>query len=190
MITLRDLKIKDAPLMLEWMKDNEISSVFAKDMSKNTIDDVEGFCRESFLLNDRVRSSKSSDSIVNGISLHFAIVDDSDDEYRGTISLKNIDIRNNSAEYAISTRKKFHGTDTAKSATVLILKKAFKEYRLHRVYLNVMEKNERAIHFYKKCGFIFEGRFRDSIIKDGIYENLEWYSILFDEFEVKWGHSL
>ena len=42
---------------------------------------------------------------------------DQDDEYLGTISLKNIDLKNKNAEYAISTRKKARGTGANQQAT-------------------------------------------------------------------------
>lgn len=45
-------------------------------------------------------------------NIHYACVDE-EDNYLGTISLKNIDIRNKNAEYAISFCKFAHGTGAA-----------------------------------------------------------------------------
>lgn len=114
--------------------------------------------------------------------LHFAIADTEADEYLGTISLKNVNLSNNSAEYAISTRRKVHGTGVAMSATKILLKKGFEEYRFHRIYLNVLETNCRAVAFYKKCGFQFEGKSRDAIFKEGKFVNLMWFSMLEKEY--------
>ena len=155
MIRLRLLKEKDAELMLEWMHEIETAEVFQKDMSSIMLEKAKEFC---------AANSECSD-ISNGDSIHFAIVDDSDDEYRGTISLKNIDFDNLSAEYAISVRKKFHGSGTASEATKLVLEKAVKEYGLHRVYLNVLPTNKKAIRFYEKSGFRYEGVSRDGIVR-------------------------
>lgn len=171
MIRLRPLEEKDAPLMLEWMHDGDIQKRFQKNMMEMTIQDTTIFCQ------------RSKETIMkNDGSIHFAIVDDTD-EYLGTISLKDLDLDNKNAEYAISTRKKVHGTGIAKVATGLILKKAFEEYGLHRVYLNVLSDNIPAICFYEKCGFRYEGEFRDCLIKDGEYTNLKWFSILKKEFK-------
>lgn len=172
MIFLRELQEKDAPLMYEWMHDPEIQIRFQKRMMEKTLEDAENFCRSAVL----------SSKLENGQNLHFAIVNDQD-EYLGTISLKKIDCDNKSAEYAISTRRKAHGTGVAKASTGLILKKAFKEYGLHRVYLNVLADNKPAIRLYEKCGFVFEGESREHLILEGKYINLKQYGILENEFD-------
>lgn len=172
MIRLRRLHEKDAPYMLEWMHNQDIQKCFQKDMLNMNLEDAVNFCRTSAI----------KDVPSDGDSNHFAIVDQ-EDEYLGTISLKNIDIRNGTAEYAIVVREKIQGHGVAKSATKLLLKKAFDEYSLHRVYLNVLESNKSAIKFYEKFGFKLEGEFRDHLIKEGKYVNLKWYGILENEFK-------
>lgn len=100
----------------------------------------------------------------------------------GTISLKSIDLDNLSAEYAISTRSKAHGTGLAKRATDDVLRFAFEQLKLHRIYLNVRRSNARAISFYEKYGFEYEGAARDAIrIPYDAYEDLLWFSILAPE---------
>ena len=44
----------------------------------------------------------------------------------------------------------------------LVLSHAFGKLRLHRVDLRVLEYNERAIRCYRACGFVEEGRERES----------------------------
>lgn len=165
-MNLRKLEKKDAELMLEWMRDIEISKNFQFDTKSMDFDKVETFIEKSKIESENI---------------HLAIVE-SDDEYLGTISLKNIDYKNNNAEYAISLRKKAIGKNVAFLATKLILEYAFDELKLEKVYLNVYSKNMRAIKFYEKFGFIYEGEFRNHIKKDGIYENLKWYSILRSDY--------
>lgn len=174
MIVLRQLKEEDAPFMLEWMHDSEIQKGFQKEMSKMDLSDVVRFCREA----------KISSCPQDMQTRHFAIVDNEDDEYLGTISLKNIDNKNRTAEYAISTRKKVHGRGIAKKATGLLLKKAFQDYNLNRVYLSVLKNNKAAIALYERSGFVFEGMARNHILKDGTFETLMWYGMLREEFDV------
>lgn len=174
MITLRELKMKDAPLMLEWMHDPDIQKCFKKNMLDTTLEEAKKFCAVS----------KIPNRVKQGDTLHFAIVDEND-EYLGTISLKNIDLENQSAEYAITTRKKIHGCGIAKRATGLLLKKAFREYKLHRVYLNVLADNESAIKLYERCGFKYEGEFRDHLNIGGKYMNWKWYGLLENEYNEK-----
>ncbi len=47
-------------------------------------------------------------------------------------------------------------------ATWLVLEHAFGLMALHRVDLRVLEFNENAIAMYRRCGFVEEGRERDS----------------------------
>ena len=161
-ISLRKLKIKDAPLMLEWMQDPSIACFFRFDAQNMTVADCEKFIES---IDD------DSDSI------HYAIVNE-DDEYLGTISLKNIDHQKQEAEYAISTRKKAHGTGAAMVATKEILRIAFEELQLQRVYLNVLTENGRANAFYLKVGFRFDYCEESAVEINGVKRSLNWYSII------------
>lgn len=160
-ISLRKLQQKDAPLMLEWMHDPSIACFFRFDAMSMT----EKKCIEY------IRTANSDEN-----SKHFAIADEND-EYLGTISLKNIDKEKKEAEYAISTRKKAHGTGSAMAATKEVLRIAFGELGLERVYLNVLSENGRANAFYLKAGFRFERREEHAVEIRGDRKSLNWYAI-------------
>ena len=81
MIKLRELRPEDAPLMLEWMHDQDTQKSFKKDMLSTSLEQAIEFCEDAVI----------PDVIHTGDNLHFAIVDDKD-EYLGTISLKNMDL--------------------------------------------------------------------------------------------------
>ena len=165
MFKLRYLKEKDAAGMLEWMHAEETKKIFQKDMSSMTEDNVLSFIRRS-----------GKDTTADGF-IHYAVVNE-EDEYLGTISLKDIDQVNKCAEYAVSFRKCAQGTGAASFATNEILRIAFEEIGLHRVYLNVLTGNLRANAFYKKMGFVYEGTSEDSLFLNGKYESLNWYAII------------
>lgn len=158
---LRKLKDKDCELMLEWMRDDDITSCFREPFEQYTKEKVLNFIKNSF----------------NDNNQHFAIVD-LNDNYLGTISLKNISYINKNAEYAIVMRKQAQGKGLATEATNKILQYAFKDLKLHKIYLNVLEENKKAIRLYEKVGFIKEGISVDHIFKDGKYRNLSWYAII------------
>ena len=164
---LRELKEKDADLMLEWMHSELSKKVFEKDFNSFTKDKVLNF----------IKNNKTYENEV-----HFACVDDSD-EYMGTVSLKNIDQTNKHAEYAISFREKAFGTGASSYATKEILKIAFEELNLNKVYLCVLKINERANAFYKKQGFKQVGVFSEHILKNSNYEDWVWYEIKKREFD-------
>lgn len=158
---IRRLERRDAEFMLEWMHDRDIKQAFRYPFEQSTLESVTAFIENSFTETDR----------------HFAVVDDAD-EYLGTISLKNISYEDCSAEYAIIIRRRARGTGVAARATRELLAYAFDTLGLHRVYLNVLAKNEGARHFYIKCGFVYEGTTKDAIVLDGKYESLAWYGII------------
>jgi diamine N-acetyltransferase len=135
---LRRLRLEDTVLMLEWMHDPDIAGRFKIDFGALCEDDVRAFVEASWRASD---------------SLHFAVVGQ-DDVYLGTVSLKHIDSEDGSAEYAISLRRCAHGTGMALCATRDVVRYAFDELGLRRVYLDVRPDNQRAIRFYRKAGFV------------------------------------
>ena len=163
---LRPLLEKDVPGMLEWMHDDGVNAMFQIDFA--AVDEHRAL---SF-----IESSRQSSN-----SLHLAIVD-MDDDYLGTISLKNIDAETGCAEYAIATRRIAHGTGIAMRATQELLCYAFSVLGLRRVWLNVIVDNKRARRFYEKLGFIYEGLAREAIIISGQAVDLAYYSILSHEW--------
>ncbi len=166
---LRELLEKDVPFMLEWMHDQEINRYFQFNAAAATFETAANF----------IKSSKNDPD-----NRHYAIVDD-DDEYLGTISLKEIDNRNKRAEYAISTRRKAHGRGVAAWATHEILNIAFNQLQLNRVYLNVLCENEQANRFYHKFGFIFEGTSSQHIFLKDNFMDLNWYAMTKSQWEVR-----
>ncbi|MCH7511921.1 MAG: GNAT family N-acetyltransferase [Chloroflexi bacterium] len=74
-------------------------------------------------------------------------------------------------------------------AIVTLLRFAFHEMNLNRVWLHVFEFNERARASYKKCGFREEGRLRQHYYAEGRYWDVFVMAILRDEFEALHGGS-
>ena len=160
---LRNLELKDAPFMLEWMHDEQVVKNLIGNFKEKTLTDCENF----------IIASKNKEH-----NIHLAIVSD-DDEYMGTVSLKNINRINNSAEFAISVRSLAMGRGYSWYGMEEIIKKAFEEYNLESIYWCVSMKNERAIRFYDKHNFHETVDISNNILEryKGI-ENLKWYSVL------------
>ena len=59
------------------------------------------------------------------------------------------------------------GKGLGTEAIRLLLQYAFTELRLHRIGIRVLAYNERAIRAYAKCGFVIEGRERETAFVDG-----------------------
>lgn len=156
---VRPLKNKDAEGMLEWMSNPEITRYFRFDASGVTIETCRTFIDTANQCLD---------------TRHYAVVDEKD-EYLGTVSLKHIDRNIGTAEYAISMRLCAHGSGAARVGTETVLRIAFDELHLNRVYLNVLTDNGRANAFYQKMKFELERTEKQAIrLKDGVHD-LNWY---------------
>lgn len=160
-IHLRELRDCDAEGMLEWMTDPNITCFFRFDATSMTLEKCKNFIQ-------------AANKEIN--CRHYAIADQ-EDIYLGTISLKEINVKDGSAEYAISTRSCAHGTGAAMQATKEMIRIAFEDLGLNRVYLNVLTDNLRANAFYKKAGFQFERKEEDALEIRGISKSLNWYAI-------------
>ena len=158
---LRKLELKDADLMLEWMHSQDVVKMLAQNFANKTIED----CRQF------ITSANQDESEF----LHRAICND-EDEYLGTVSLKHINVQDKNAEYAISMRQKAMGTGASMYGTKEILKYAFDQLGLEKVYLNVISENIRAKKFYAKAGFQYEGTAKKHIMIQGELRDLEWYA--------------
>ena len=143
------------------MCDSSVTNTLLIVRFPNSIESVQEFIQRSW---------------IDKNNIHFAIVDD-EDNYVGTVSLKNINFIDRNAEYAIVIHKEYWGKEFASFATSEIIKYGFKKLNLNKIYLNVQASNLRAVRFYEKYGFCKEGVFTKHIFLNGEYTDLCWYCI-------------
>lgn len=91
----------------------------------------------------------------------------------GSVYLRDIDRRHKKAEYGIfiggeGARGKGYGTMAAR----LMIRYAFEELGLHRLFLRVFADNEQAIRSYEKAGFEREAYLREDVCIDGRYRDI------------------
>lgn len=135
---LRQLQLKDAPLMLEWMHDKSVVENLAANFGAKKLEDCEAF----------IQASKKDET-----NLNLAIVDDND-EYMGTVSLKHIDKENKNAEFAVAIRTCAMGKGYSKYGMAEIIRIGLEEMGLKEVYWCVSPDNKRAVRFYDKNKYI------------------------------------
>ena len=166
---LRKLEMKDAPLMLSWMHDQNVIRDLRTDFASKTLKDAEEFIKYSQ---------------QDQYNLNLAVASD-EDEYMGTVSLKHIE--GGSAEFAITVRSEAMGRGYAWFGMESIIEKAFDELNLESVYWCVSRHNTRAVKFYDKHFFHEALDIPDDVLKryEGI-DDLKWYSVLKgDEFNIR-----
>jgi RimJ/RimL family protein N-acetyltransferase len=62
--------------------------------------------------------------------------------------------------------------------TRAVVSYGFAELNLHRIELDVLATNARAIHLYERLGFRREGTLRDAQFRGGVYIDLVLMAIL------------
>jgi RimJ/RimL family protein N-acetyltransferase len=99
-------------------------------------------------------------------------------QHIGNINLRNIDLVSRLAEVGIFITEPEHWSKGyGQEAMRLLLRHAFDDLGLRRVYLTVFEDNHRAIRSYEKCGFVVEGRLRKHAYKCGQFKDLIFMGI-------------
>ncbi|MCM1991615.1 GNAT family N-acetyltransferase [Oceanirhabdus seepicola] len=158
-IKLRKMKREDIEVYNRWSNDEGVVRNTYPNLDRYSMEDTEKF------YNKVNNSSSSKTYIIEDVKKQKSI---------GITTLLNIDFYNRNAEFIIDIgEKEYWGKGYGKEAMVLMLQLAFLELNLNRVYLRVFSFNERAIKLYEKIGFLYEGRLREAIFRDG-----KWHDIV------------
>lgn len=107
-----------------------------------------------------------------------------DGRLAGEIRLDRIEEQDANASLAVGLfSPEQWGRGIGTEAVRLVLRHAFTSLELHRVWLMVMQSNRRAIAAYEKCGFLVEGKLRESVRTSSGWESDMIMGILHNEFE-------
>lgn len=114
----------------------------------------------------------------------FFVCQKKDDKPIGFGGLINIDYKNSKAESYmaigdLSAQGRGYGYEIRK----LILKYAFQELNLNKVYAYVWEQNKAMFNLNKKVGFKVEGLLREDILSHGELRNRYIMGIFAEEFQ-------
>ncbi len=170
-VRLRGIERNDIPRFVEWLNDPEVIRGLSLVVPLSTSQEETWF--------DSQRSKPLEEQPL-GIEVEtpngWLLV--------GTIALMNIDWRNRQAEVGISIgEKRFWSQGYGRDAMVLMLRHAFLNLGLNRIYLRVFETNPRAVHSYEKAGFVHEGRMRQAYYQDGKFIDDLLMSVLHSEWQ-------
>jgi RimJ/RimL family protein N-acetyltransferase len=101
----------------------------------------------------------------------------------GNLSLMDFQWTHRSAELGIVIGDKAHWNQGYGTEAInLLVKHAFDELNLHRVWLRVYDTNPGGMRCYEKVGFQHEGTLREAVYKHGEYINMHVMSILRHEW--------
>lgn len=101
----------------------------------------------------------------------------------GEIKLHSVITSDRRASMAIAIYdRQLLGKGFGSEAIRLLLHHAFTQLNLHRIGVRVLAYNERAIKAYQKCGFVVEGRERETAFVDGAWHDDLMMGILSTEY--------
>lgn len=161
-VYLSPMNPDDAETFVKWLNNPEINEYLN---IRNSLINLSGekeflekYCKEEFNL---------------------SIVRCDNDEMIGNIALKDIDYKNGFTELGIFIGEVENlGKGYGSEAINLLTNYAFKELRLHTVYLTVFDNNPRAKRAYEKCGFVEFGRRHEALFQDGKYHDLIYMELI------------
>lgn len=168
-VYLRAFEPEDYVLLHKWRNDEEIGHYFS------------GTKLFTSTLNEK---KWIEDKIFDKTSVNCAICLKGTDEFIGCVFLNSIDNLNRSGHCPTFIGAKEHwGKGYATDARILILKHAFNDKGLERIWAHVHEDNLGSLKMLEKCGYIKEGIIRRASYVNGCFKDMVLLSILRDEFE-------
>lgn len=100
----------------------------------------------------------------------------------GRCDLFAFDELSRSCRFGITLDRDHWGRGYGRDAVRVLLRYAFCNHNRHRVWLEVLGDNERAIRAYRACGLVEEGCLRQHAWHDGVYKDIVIMGALRDEW--------
>jgi len=110
--------------------------------------------------------------------VNLAICVTENSQHIGNFYIRDIDwIARNAALNILIGEPTERGKGYGSMALRLVVKYAFQDLGLNRLWLAILEDNEASLRHVKKCGFIMEGKLRKHAFKDGKFKDLVVFGI-------------
>ena len=119
------------------------------------------------------------DMVDTGKVVQMIICKKEDDKAVGSVYIRDIDPVHHKGEYGIFIgEESARGCGVGTAAARLMIQYAFKELKLHRLFLRVFADNLQAVKSYEKAGFVKEAYLQDDVCIDGKYRDIILMAIL------------
>lgn len=168
-IFLRPITEKDGAHIVKWRNSEKVQ----KNCMTKTPITIESHMQ---YYHDKVLTGKNIQFIVERVEEELGLA-----AYPiATIYLKDVDNENHCCELCVFTSSDIEWeTEGQVLATKMILKKAFKEYGMHKVYSRVFYND--GIEMLKMAGFTLESVLKSEVLIDGKYQDIYRMSIFNSE---------
>lgn len=157
---LRAIEERDLSQVRDWRNDDRLRHTFREYRLLNMVNQC------SWL--DHI--SRSHEVEMFGIERNGALV--------GVCGLCNINWVNRTAETSIYVAPDLQYPEVAAKALYFLKQKAFEEFNLHRLWVEVYEFHTAKIALLQQGGYVLEGRLRKHSFKQGRYFDSLMYGLL------------
>jgi RimJ/RimL family protein N-acetyltransferase len=145
------------------------------------LNEIRNECCEEYLHNSNKYTLDQTIDWYNKTNPKFWIII-LDEKYRiGYFRTSNYSIENRNIYIGADLHKDFRGLGLAYESYNKFIPFLFEKFNLHKISLEVLETNQRAINLYQKLNFVYEGIKRDEVLKNGQWVNSIIMSILENE---------
>ncbi len=104
----------------------------------------------------------------------------------GTCALQQFDPIARTCELRIIIADRaFWGRSFGREVTGLLLEYAFRQHNIHRIWINILGNNPRALRCFAACNFVEEGRLRQHIWNDGEYVDQVFMGLLRSDWQAQ-----
>lgn len=163
-IYLRALEIEDYKISIKWRNDDGIW-----DMLGGT----------KYFVSSAYEKKWVEDVIYNSKDVKLAICLKENNRYIGNVYMTNIDsLRQSCHSHILIGERDCWGKGYAREALMMAIEYMFKERNMHRIQATVLESNKQSLRMHEKCGYKIDGLLRDSVYKDGRWQNQFVMSLL------------
>lgn len=168
-IVLRGIERSDLPRLLELRKDAELERLVYGAPFPHSLAELEAAFDA-----DAAKPAADRDHIEMGIEVDGTLI--------GRVTLFHFDRIGRTCRLGISIERPMWNKGYGRDAVATILRYAFEDLNLHRVSLDTLADNERALRSYQACGFVQEGRLRQHYWHKGRYVDAVEMGILRDDW--------
>jgi RimJ/RimL family protein N-acetyltransferase len=113
--------------------------------------------------------------------MYFVVFDDQN-PFIGLVRMDELDQQNRSLRVGLDVLPELRGKGFGSRTYEALKAYAFDQMNIHRLWLAVLDTNERAKKLYEKMGFKVEGRYRETIFRHGRFVDYVLMSILEGEY--------
>lgn len=154
---MRPLKLNDTKHVMTWVNDPEVVKNFQHFNKKLTVNDEKKFIKTIL---------KSKHDFV------FSFFEKTTGEYVGQGGIHRISWENKLGRLAALVKKEHWNKGYGKEMTQRLIKHAFSNLKLHKIWIVVYSSNKKSLYINQKLGFKKEGLLKDEYFWKGRYHDM------------------